>query len=255
MKIASLALALSFALVTPPAPAGATPAPQPSQSRIQAMVSDGRTYRSVLISGPDAPITLRSGETMVVSYAYGDEAVYVGPFNGTLNQAQRREVESQSFFGRIRASLRQSILTSARMGIRSDAEDEYVQRPEVADLDRLPPIGVKVDYPQCVARGERLRLWREPGRPGQTFAITYEGGSSSVTFEADEQIVEWPIARPETLAGRELRLEPARPYGSTTISIVAVDRVPAAAMYGVLSDAGCRNQAEAVMDYLLIHPE
>ncbi|WP_269514497.1 hypothetical protein [Brevundimonas subvibrioides] len=218
-------------------------------------VTDGRTVRPIRLMGPNAVITLGSNQTLMFIGADRSEAAYAGPFRGTLAQARAREGQSQSFVGRALAFLQQTRNSFRNGGVRSfsDSSDVSVEGATITSLDQIPPIvvlGSQALGPQCVARGQQPQLSRASSSRRETIEITVANESHTVVFEPGEAHAVWPLARPEAAGGQAAVVTPGRPYSATSFAVVTIDSISGDDLLPVLTDAGCLEQAQSVMDYI-----
>lgn len=227
---------------------------QAEADRIFMILNPGPAQRQLYASSPDQRLALGRGDVLLVLYPDDRTAQYAGPFSGTLAQARSREVASQGIWNRMFSYLRQTRDSLRRAGTRTEpttpSSVPWIARRSISDLDQLPPISVRGQGPQCVTRGQRPQLWRDAFGLEQTFSLVVGDQTTVVTFPAGEAVIEWPVDRPERLSGQAVTATPSRIYGPQTFTLVAVENASGPAMLSGLSEAGCDQQAQAVMDYL-----
>lgn len=178
---------------------------------------------------PDAPITLKAGDSIVVLDAKGTRS-FTGP--GSFSLAAPSAAAQEVAFADL---LVQKPARRARIGaVRGVGEQGPPSPPGVWALD------IRTSDTVCAADPANIALWRADTAAAQSISVTRDdGASASVTFGVGQALATLPAA----VAGKPGALKISG--GKTPITLTVKQVAPASDVEGlgaVLVEAGCQSQ-------------
>ena len=181
---------------------------------------------------PDAPVTLKAGDSIVVLDARGTRS-FSGP--GTFSLAAPSAAAQEVGFADL---LVQKPARRARIGaVRAGGQDQGPPTPPgVWALD------IRASDTVCVIDPGNISLWRADTAAAQTFTVSRDDGAAATLLFAAGQAM---AALPAAVAGKPARLTISGGRSAVTLTVKQVAAAAdVEALAGTLIEAGCQSQFE-----------